>query len=138
MSKTEPIREYDSKGKLIHYRGSNGFEYWYEYDTNGNEIHYRNSGGYETWCEYDTNGNRIHYRSSNGLEQWYEYDTNGKCIHYKDGKGYEEWYDSDGNHHRNKDDWIRRNATIAIIDDIQEMSIEELNRLKEWINKEFM
>ena len=27
--------EYDSNGKVIHYKDSAGYEYWHEYDSNG-------------------------------------------------------------------------------------------------------
>ena len=47
------IKEYDEKGNLIHYRDSDGYEYWREYDKNGNEILIRNSDGYDYWSEYD-------------------------------------------------------------------------------------
>jgi hypothetical protein len=49
MSSKETIREYDSSGKCVHYRDSNGNEEWYEYDANGDEIHYKSSGGFERW-----------------------------------------------------------------------------------------
>ena len=78
MSNTEPIFEYDSSGKLIYVKNSNGFEYWYEYDTNGNEIHYKNSDGYESWREFDTNGNLMYYKNNDGVESWY--DSDGKRI----------------------------------------------------------
>ena len=51
------LREYDSNGNEIHFKNSNGYEWWYDYDSNGKLIHYKNSNGYETW--YDSNGNKI-------------------------------------------------------------------------------
>jgi YD repeat-containing protein len=57
MSDNTPIREYNSNGKLIHSKRSDGYEYWYEYDANNNLIHYKNSDGYEKW--YDSKGNVI-------------------------------------------------------------------------------
>ena len=60
----------DEKGNEIHYKDSNGYEYWKEYDENHNEIHYKTSDGYERWQEYDENGNEIHYKDSNGFEVW--------------------------------------------------------------------
>ena len=50
----------------------------HEYDSNGKEIHCKSSDGYETWSEYDSNGNEIHFKTSNGYESWY--DSNGKKI----------------------------------------------------------
>ena len=69
----------------------------YEYDSNGNEIHYKNSNGYEWWSEFDINGKVIHYKNSTGYEIWREYDSNGNKTHYKYSNGDEFWYDSKGN-----------------------------------------
>ena len=91
------IKESDNNGKLIHYRTSDGYEWWYDYDTNGKLTHSRDSDGHEVWREYDINGKLIHYRNSFGLEVWREYDTNGKLIHSRDSDGYEEWYEYDTN-----------------------------------------
>jgi len=33
------LYEYDSNGKVIHSKTSNGCEEWYDYDINGNERH---------------------------------------------------------------------------------------------------
>lgn len=35
------------KGKLIHYKDSDGYEYWKEYDSQNNLIRYKNSVGRE-------------------------------------------------------------------------------------------
>jgi YD repeat-containing protein len=94
---TNTIKEYDNNGNLIHFRNSDGYEFWREYDTNGNEIHSRDSDGYEDWREYDTNGKCIHYRDSNGYEWWREYDEHGKEIHSRDSDGYEVWCEYDDN-----------------------------------------
>ena len=51
----------------------------YEYDSKGNEIHYKNSNGYEWWYEYDSNGKVIHFKDSNGDETWREYNS---CLLY--------------------------------------------------------
>jgi YD repeat-containing protein len=93
------IREYDSKGNVIHIKNSNGFEKWREYDSNGNCIHSKNSDGFESWREYDSNGNVTHNKDSTGYEWWREYDSNGNMIYYKNPDGYEYWkeYDSKGN-----------------------------------------
>jgi YD repeat-containing protein len=74
---------------------NNGNEYWY--DSNGKMIHFKSSNGFKYWHEYDSNGKEIHYKSSNGFKCWQEYDSNGKVTHYKDSNGYEEWFDSNGN-----------------------------------------
>jgi YD repeat-containing protein len=71
------IKEYDKNGNLIHYRDSDGWEWWSEYDENNNEIHYRNSNtGVEWWSKYDENNNEIHYRNSNGVESWHDEEGN--------------------------------------------------------------
>ena len=75
--------EYDEKNNLIHYKDSDGFEYWNEYDENNNVIHYKNSDGNEYWNEYDKNNNEIHSKESDGTESWKEFDKNNNEIHYK-------------------------------------------------------
>lgn len=48
-------------------KSSNGYgEKWYEYDSYGRKIHYKDSNGYEEWTEYGSNGREIHYKDSNG------------------------------------------------------------------------
>ena len=81
------ISEYDNNENLIHYKNSNGYEYWKEYDSNGNLIHSKDSDGYESWKEYDSNGNLIHSKYSYSWEEWSEYDSNGNLIHFKDSDG---------------------------------------------------
>ena len=108
MSNDEHIREYDTNGKLIHYKNRNGYEYWQEFDTNGRVIHFWNNKKGECWWEYDSNGNLIHYLSGNGFETWCEYDSNGNRTHFWDSNGNEEWYGSNGNmiymtHYRDSD-----------------------------------
>ena len=87
------ITEYDSNGKEIHYKNSNGDEEWWEYDSKGNQIHYKSSNGYEVWQEYDSDGNQIHCKNSDGYEWWYEYDSKGNEIHSKYSDGDERWYE---------------------------------------------
>ena len=74
----EEIKEYDNRNNLIHYKNSDGDEYWYEYDENNNEIHFKDSDGYEYWREYDKNNNLIHYKNTKGLERFYKYLDNRK------------------------------------------------------------
>ena len=74
------ISEYDNNENLIHFKDSDGYEYWKEYDSNGNLIHYKNSDGKEEWNEYDSNGNQIHYKDNDGEEYWHEY------TYWKNGK----------------------------------------------------
>ena len=87
------ISEYDNNENLIHFKDSDGYEYWKEYDSNGNEIHSKYSNGEEYWYEYDRNGNKIHSKDSDGYEEWYEYDGNGNEIHSKDSSGEEYWHE---------------------------------------------
>ena len=60
--------EYDKNNNLIHFKNSNGIEYWKEYDKNNNLIHSKYSYGYENWNEYDENNNLIHSKDSYGNE----------------------------------------------------------------------
>ena len=74
----EPIKEYDEKGNLIHYKSPYGYEWWKEYDERGNETHFKDSNGFKYWTEYDESGTQTHYKSSYGYEFWTEYDKDGK------------------------------------------------------------
>jgi len=56
---TKPIKEYDDNGNCIHYRDSDGYEYWREYDDNGRYIYYKDSKGFEKRNEYDENGKLV-------------------------------------------------------------------------------
>ena len=85
------VYKYDTNGRLLHYKHSDGYEKRYEYDANGNMVHYKDSDGYEKWKEYDSNGNEIHYKDNDGYEKWCKYDSNGNMIHYKDNEGFEQW-----------------------------------------------
>lgn len=85
LKRVEPIREYDEKGNLIHYKDSTGYEYWSEFDEKGNLIHYRTySDGYEQWREYDEQGKRtgalINYRNG-------EWELNGREMVKKSKRG---------------------------------------------------
>jgi YD repeat-containing protein len=71
MNAYKPVCTYNSKGKLIHYRNSDGREWWHEYDSNGKCIHSRESNGYEWWRKFDSDGKEIHYKTSTGFEQWF-------------------------------------------------------------------
>jgi len=82
-----PVNEYDQNNNVIHYKTSNGFEYWNEYDENNNMIHHKTSDGYEYWKEYDENNNLIYYKNSGNFEEWKEYDENNNMIHYKNSNG---------------------------------------------------
>ena len=44
------LKEYDSKGNIIHYKNSNGFEEWWDYDENNNLIHHKDLNGDEIIC----------------------------------------------------------------------------------------
>ena len=51
MSKV--IKEYDDRGNIIHYKDTDGDEYWREYDENNNLVHYKSFVGYEYWWKFD-------------------------------------------------------------------------------------
>jgi len=75
-------KEYDKNNNLIHYKNSNGLEFWQEYDENNNLIHSKNTYGSdsESWWEYDKDNNLIHFKNTNGLEYWYKFDENNNEI----------------------------------------------------------
>lgn len=98
----EPIIERDERGNTIHYKDSDGDEYWCDYDSNNNKIYHKNSDGYEYWKKYDSNNNVIHYKDSDDDEYWYEYDSNNNEIHYKDSWGQEYWKEYDENNNITK------------------------------------
>ena len=54
----EEISRYDDRGNLIHYKHSDGFEYWREFDENNNRNYYKNSNGCELWFKWE-DGERI-------------------------------------------------------------------------------
>ena len=56
------------------------YGHFVEYDANGKCIHYKDSDGDEYWRDAD--GHCIHEREENGTERWY--DANGLIIHKKD------------------------------------------------------
>ena len=76
------LYEYDSNGKVIHSKDSNGDEYWYDYDSKGNLIHSKDSDGCETW--YDSNGNEITKKQFDKLNS----SCAGKVVEI-DGKKYQ-------------------------------------------------
>ena len=76
------LHEYDSNGKEIHYKHSNGYEWWAEYDSNGKEIHYKSSNGVETWR--DSNGNEITKKQFDKLKSG----CDGKVVEI-DGRKYQ-------------------------------------------------
>jgi len=83
-----PITEYDKDGNIIHYKDSDGFEYWNKYDKNNNLIYHKDSDGDEYWNEYKNN-NLIYHKTSGGYESWYEYKNNkviNHLVHYSNGK----------------------------------------------------
>ena len=80
MFEVNAVKEYDTKGNMIHEIILNDKEYWYEYNSNGKVIHEKWSEGdtkgsspIEGWYEYDEHGNKIHAKWSDGLEYWNEY-----------------------------------------------------------------
>jgi HAMP domain-containing protein len=91
----------DCKDNLIHYKDSNGLEYWKEYDSNNNLIHYKNSNGNEEWFAYDSNNYPIHYKNSDGVEEWY--DSNGNSIKPKHSQA--ESMESISDTPRTDDEW---------------------------------
>ena len=65
------------------------YEESYEYDNNNNCIHYKNSDGYEYWKKYDNNGNEIYYKDSTEYQCWFSYNENGDELYCKELGEYE-------------------------------------------------
>ena len=66
--KCKPIIEEDSKGNVVHYKDSDGYEWWSEYNKRGKEFHHKDNDGFKRWSEYDKRGNatRTLTKFSNG------------------------------------------------------------------------
>jgi len=86
------LYEHDSKGNMVHYKDSKGYEIWRDYDSNGRLIHNKHSDGYEVW--YNSKRKLIHTKNPDGYE--YEYDFEGNLVHHKNPEGVEYWYSSKG------------------------------------------
>lgn len=97
--------DYDTDGKLIHYKTSSDYEKWYEYDEKGREIRTYNSEGKESLCEYDSNGNKIYSKSIDDFEEWWEYDKKGNKTYYRNNSGTEEWYEYDSKGNLTHEKW---------------------------------
>jgi hypothetical protein len=68
---TEPIKKYNSKGKLIYRKYSDGDEFWY--NNIGKIIHYKDSYNFEDWREYDENNNQLFYYNTENRIYWKKY-----------------------------------------------------------------
>ena len=76
----EEIYILDDNDRCVHYKDSEGVEYWSEYDKKGNEIHRKYLQGFEYWQKFDTDGNRIILENSDG-DLWV-YDKSGEEIYH--------------------------------------------------------
>jgi hypothetical protein len=65
------IKKYNSKGNMIYYKNSDGYEFWY--NENGNIIHSKSPTGYEQWNEYDKYHYNIFYLNTKDLLYWRKY-----------------------------------------------------------------
>ena len=76
----------NSNGKNIYYEFN---KYWekYEYNSNGKLIYFKDSDGDWIKKEYDTNNNETYFEDSTGIWYKYEYDANGDEIYYEDNSG---------------------------------------------------
>lgn len=95
----EEFMEYDSRGNEIHYKNSDGIEWWYDYDENNSPIRCKFNDGTEEFWAYDKRGNEIYHKDYIGEEYWWEYDKNNNKVHEKYSDGSEFWleYDEHGN-----------------------------------------
>jgi len=84
---------YDSQGKVLTFKNSNGFSYECTYDSNGKELTFKDSNGFSYEYTYDLKGNELIYKNSKGT--WYEYtrDSNGNELTFKNSKGVSRGFD---------------------------------------------
>jgi len=85
-------RTYDANGKLTSTTYPDRTVE--EYDSKGRIIYVKHSDGHEVWCEYDDTGNMLHRRESNGYEAWFA--RSDKGAHWRDTKGNDLWFDRFG------------------------------------------
>ena len=61
-----------------------GIEYWYDYDSNGKVIHYKDSKSYEYWQKFDEDNNLIYCKDSDGKDVYtmfnYGRSVSGKSV----------------------------------------------------------
>lgn len=79
--KQETWYEYNSVGKKVHIKTSDGSDLFYEYDLNNN-MTYSKDGIGEYNYSYDAENNLI-CKKSNTFEIWYEYDNHKNIISVK-------------------------------------------------------
>ena len=85
LGQNDIYREYDANGNMIFEQNSGNvyggiYKYWYDYDTDGKLIHYKTSSDYEKWYEYDEKGREIRTYNSEGKESLCEYDNQTRLL----------------------------------------------------------
>jgi YD repeat-containing protein len=82
------IKEYNEDGKIIHYKRSEGKEYWKTYDEFGHLRSYKDSNGFGIWCLYAKCGKISSYSDTRGNWYHYSYDSDGREIYYRHSSGF--------------------------------------------------
>jgi len=59
-------KEYNTRGKLIHYVNAGGYWFQQEHDSRANIVYYEDCDGFWYKMEYDMRGNQIYYETSDG------------------------------------------------------------------------
>jgi len=78
------IKEYDKNNNLIHYKNSNGLEFWQEFDEKNNCIYYKDSNGYEDWYKWENNKRvQITQQEFKQIERAKLYLNNKKCSRFE-------------------------------------------------------
>ena len=65
-------RTYNSKGKVLTYKNSNGFSCECTYDSQGKILNYKNSDGYSYEYTRDSKGNVLTFKDSNGVRRGFD------------------------------------------------------------------
>ena len=72
------IKKYDDKGNCIYHMSDSGkMAFWKEFDNYHRVIHYRHSNGPEFWCKYNKNNEQIFISQQEFLNKKLNY---FKCI----------------------------------------------------------
>lgn len=75
---------YNSNGKHLKSKRSDGFTSKSTFDSFGHELSYKDSNGIWFKCTFNSNGNQLTYKDSDGCNWKRKYDSNGNEIEFKD------------------------------------------------------
>ena len=54
----------------------------YDYDYKGRIVHFKRSDGYEEWTDYDIQGNIEWFKNNHGIEKWFQHDWEGNLVRW--------------------------------------------------------